>query len=499
MIASLLITGGRVLDPDGELHRPPVQDLLIVDGRIAAIGEAATAQSGEADRLDATGCLVTPGFVNAHSHSHDVLLRGLYEALPLEAWGLTAFPSLWPRRSAGEVGLRTTLHAAECLIGGITTVQDMVTIVGPDRAHADAVVDAYNAAGIRIVLALQFGDRAASDALPFADEIPGLPGASDPAPTQRLVRDLLDQASGKRLTWGLGPSAPQRCSEAVLRWVSALSQERDLPVFTHVYETRSQAVLARQRYTSDGGSLVTHLDRLGLLHPKLVIAHGVWIGDDEIRRLGGAGAHLACNPGANLKLLNGVAPVRRYADADAGISLGCDNSSAGDVQNIFQSMKSFALAWALQSLAGEAGAAARAFQAATLGGAAALGLAGRVGTIRPGAQADLVLFDLSDPAWWPMNSAVRQLVYAETGRSIRDVLVGGEVLVRNGRLVATEAADLASRAEVARQHMADDLAQVTARNAALFAAMLALHARCAAYRLDIDRLHLADRAGTALH
>jgi 5-methylthioadenosine/S-adenosylhomocysteine deaminase len=493
MTVSMLIAGGRVLDPEGELHQPPLQDVLVVDGRIAAIGAAATAQAGDAERLDAAGCLVTPGFVNAHSHSHDVLLRGLYEALPLEAWGLTAFPSGWPRRRAEEVGLRATLHAAECLRGGITTVQDMVTIVGPDRQHADAVIQAYNAAGIRIVLALQFGDRAASEALPFAEDIPGLPNASDPAPMQRLVQDLLDQASGRRLTWGLGPSAPQRCSEALLRWVAVLSRERDLPVFTHVYETRSQAVLARQRYATDDGSLVSHLARLGLLHPNLVIAHGVWIGDAEIRRLGAEGVHLACNPGANLKLLNGVAPVRRYADAGAGIALGCDNSSAGDVQNIFQSMKSFALAWAQQSRAGEAGAAVEAFRAATLGGAAALGLGGKVGRVRPGAQADLVLFDLSDPAWWPMNSAVRQLVYAETGRSIRDVLVGGDVLVRNGRLVATDAAGLAAQAEAARQAMADDLAALTVRNTALFAAMLALHERCTRYPLDIDRLRLADR------
>jgi cytosine/adenosine deaminase-related metal-dependent hydrolase len=491
MSGRLLIAGGRLLDPEGELHQPPLQDLLIVDGRIAATGEAASAQAGGAARLDATGCLVTPGFVNAHSHSHDVLLRGLFEGLPLEAWGLVAFPSGWPRRSADEVGLRATLHAAECLRGGITTVQDMVTIVGPDREHAEAVVEAYNAAGIRTVLALQFGDRGAAEALPFAENISGLPGGSDPAPMQRFVEDLLDTATGPRLTWGLGPSAPQRCTEALLRWVASLSRERDLPVFTHVYEARSQAVLARLRYVEDGGSFVTYLARLGLLDRHLVIAHGVWIGDDEIRQLGGAGAHLACNPGANLKLLNGVAPVRRYVDAGAGLALGCDNSSANDGQSIFQSMKSFALAWALQSRAGENGAAAQAFRAATSGGAAALGLTGKVGTLRPGALADLVLFDLSDPAWWPMNSAVRQLVHAETGRSVRDVLVGGDVLVRDGRLVATDAATLMARAEAARQLMADDLATLRERNEALFAAMLALHDRCAAYPLDIDRLRLA--------
>jgi 5-methylthioadenosine/S-adenosylhomocysteine deaminase len=485
----LLIAGARVLDPDGELDRPAVADVLVADGRIAAIGPSLAAPPGT-ERMDARGCLLTPGFVNAHSHSHDTLLRGLFEGLPLEAWGLLAFPSGWPRRSPAEVGLRATLHAAECLRGGITTVQDMVTIVGPDEEQAAAILEAYEAAGIRTVLAVQVADRAAADGAPFLDGVPGLLPASDPAPMQRFVGGLLDR-TGPRLTWGLGPSAPQRCSDALLRWVAAQSRERGLPVFTHVYETRSQAVLARQRGAGGGDSFIETLARLGLLTPRLVAAHGVWITEAEVARLAAAGAHLACNPVANLKLLNGVAPVRTYADAGVNIALGCDNSSAGDAQSMFAVMKAFALAWALQSRAGESGAAAAAFRAATSGGAAALGLAGEVGTLRPGARADLVLFDLSDPAWWPLNSAVRQLVYAEGGRSVRTVLAGGSVVVRDGRLAMLDAGALAGQAEAARAAMQDELASLAQRSAALRDAMLLMHGRAAAAPLEMDRMRLA--------
>ena len=384
----LLITGARVLDPNGELHRPPVLDVLVADGRIAAVGDAARDGAGDAEMLDAAGCLLTPGLVNAHSHSHDTLLRGRFEGLPLDVWGLSAFPSSWPRRSAAEVGLRARLHAAECLLGGITTVQDMVSIVGPDREQSAAVLDAYRESGIRTVLALQFADRPLRDTLPFPEMAPSLTQAgSDPAPMQRMVEDLLDTEHHPRLSWGLGPSAPQRCSEALLRWVVELSYRRGLPVFTHLYEARSQAVHARLHFGDDGGSLVSFMARLGLLGPRLVVAHGVWISEDEIRELGVAGAHLACNPAANLKLLNGVAPVRAYADAGVGIALGCDNSSAGDAQSMFTAMKLFALAWAAQSQAGEDGAAANAFRAATLGGASALGLQG-LGRIEPGYRAE---------------------------------------------------------------------------------------------------------------
>ena len=378
----LLLTGARVLDPEGELHRPPPQDVLIEDGVIIAIGTGLGADGAE--RFDASGCLLAPGLVNAHSHSHDSLLRGRFEAVPLDVWGLGAFPASWPPRGADEVRLRTALHAAECLLGGITTVQDMLSLQGPDPAPLQAVLDAYRTSGIRAVLALQFADQALADTVPFAALLDGLALPGAPNPMCDFVQSHLNPAP--RLHWGLGPSAPQRCSEALLHWTAALARERGLPVFTHLYETRAQAVHA-QTYGS-------HAERLdGFAH--LVVAHGVWTNQAEIARLGASGAFLVCNPVANLKLLNGVAPVRSYADAGVRIALGCDNTSASDAQSMFQAMKTFALAWAMQ---GGEDAAAEAFRAATIGGAAALGLPD-IGRVRVGARADLVLFDLGDPAW----------------------------------------------------------------------------------------------------
>ncbi|MGH9811410.1 MAG: amidohydrolase family protein, partial [Terriglobia bacterium] len=331
--------------------------------------------------------------------------------------------------------LRTELHAAECLRGGMTTVQDMVTIVGPDDDHAAAVIDAYERSGLRTVLAFQVSDLAPAKSLPFIEEelsrgLNWQPSSdSDPQPVQGFVERHLVPLRGTRLTWGIAPSAPQRCSDALLAWAARLSHDRELPLFTHLYETRTQAVLARLAYSTDGKSLLGLMHRNGLLNPRTVVAHGVWITPDEIDRLADAGVQLACNPAANLKLLNGAAPVRRYADAGVRIALGCDNSSASDAQNMFQAMKLFALWWSLQSPISESGAAAAAFRAATIGGAVAVGLGGHVGRVQQGYKADLLLFDLSDPAWKPLNSAVRQLVYAESGRGLRTVIVDGQVVV----------------------------------------------------------------------
>ena len=495
MKGRLLVAGGRVLSPRGELDRPPVRDILIEDGRIAALGEPGSLAS-DAPVLDAAGTLVVPGFVNAHYHSHDLLLRGLFEQLPLEAWGLYSFPSSFPRRPDAEVRTRTLLGAAENLLCGTTTIQDMATIVGPDRAHVAALREAYRESGIRAVVALQYADRAAVDTVPFwREDLPAeiqaeLGPAIDPAPVQALLSDLLAEPPAERFRWALGPSAPQRCSDELLRWTARLAAERDVPVFTHVYETRSQAVLARRAYAADGGSLLGPLDRAGLLDARLTIAHGVWITEAEVARLGAAGANLSCNPFSNLKLLNGVAPVRLYDRAGAGIALGCDNCSGNDAQNLFESMKAFALFWGLSGQAGESGAAARAFTAATLGGARALGLAGEVGDLAPGFRADLALLRLDDPAFVPLNGAVRQLVYAASPRAVGTVLVGGDVVVRDGRVLTFDRARLAAEAESCAADLCACRDGIARRFGPARDAILAAHRRIACEPLDIDRMRL---------
>src|SRR5262249_49785244 len=157
--------------------------------------------------MDASGFLITPGFVNAHCHSHDTLLRGLFEQIPLELWGLTAFPFHWSRRSADEIAIRTQLHAVECLRGGMTTIQGMVTLVDFEQEHAEALAHAYAASGIEAVVAPQFSDLGGKAGIPFADdffapEARALLGSDvDPDAILDQVLSLFDTVSADRLTW----------------------------------------------------------------------------------------------------------------------------------------------------------------------------------------------------------------------------------------------------------------------------------------------------------
>ncbi len=474
-MAELMIRGGRVVDLDGDPHDPPVVDILVRGGRIAAVAPAIAAPPG-AEVIEAAGRLVVPGFVNAHYHSHDLLLRGCFDVTALEYWAINALPRAYPPRSDAELRLRTLLGAAECLRGGITTVQDMLTLF-PLTAHQVGVVrDAYEEAGLRVVLGLQVADVSPLDTTPFWREtIPSdLHGnlAGPPAPAG--VPDplaVMDQVFSDRpgrgglVRWAICPSSPDRCSPALLDRLAALAARHDLPVCAHIYISRAEALGARRRYGADGGSLVRHLAARGVLGPRLTLAHGVWLDDREIALIAASGASVAINPLSNLKTKNGVAPIRALLQAGVNLGIGCDNCSCSDAQNMFQAMKTLTFLAAISDPADGPPDAVDAFRAATVGGARALGL--DTGRIAPGMAADLVLLDLADPVYQPLNSAVRQIVYGESGRGVETVIVGGRVVMRDRGLATIDEAALRRDLAALMPGFRDDAAAVFARNAPL--------------------------------
>jgi cytosine/adenosine deaminase-related metal-dependent hydrolase len=488
-MTNLLIKNGRVLDLDGDVDVPPLADVLIHNGRIESVAADIAAPPG-VDVLDASDQLLIPGLINAHYHSHDVLLRGLFEQMPLDVWGFYSGPGNYPSLSADDIQLRTLLGAADCLVNGVTTLQDMVTIPEAGDEQLAAILSGYEASGSRVSLGLQISDKAAADTVPYWNEIDGALGERlrrgiDVRSLQQLVERTLSKVPPDRMVWALAPSGPQRNSDAVLAWVSDLARAHRAQVFTHVYEARSQAVIAK--LTATEVSLIKRLERFGLLGPGLTIAHGVWIDEGELKSFGAAGANLAFNPASNMKLLNGFAPIRGYADHGANVALGCDNCSGNDSQSLLQSMKLFALYWGMQSDAGETGAARRAFHAATLGGARALGLEGQIGALKPGFFGDVVMLDLSTSTYRPLHSALNQIVYGETGQSITTVIVGGKVVVKNHELVDHPARKLKADAEDARARMKPDIDRVARENASIVRPLLDAYRRADAYPLTIDR------------
>jgi len=482
----MVIRGARVLDPLAPEARPAVRDIAISGNRITAVGHA----EGETT-LDASGMLAIPGLVSAHYHSHDTLLKGCFEPMPLEAWLLHAVPPNYPQRSRDEVRVRVLIGALEALKSGITTLQDMATVHPFDPGEVDTIMQAYDDIGIRCVFALQMGDVPGSRPLPFWNEV--IPRELRVSPTVKGgvgARDLIERINGERrrhaghprITWALGPATPEVCSEEYLGRLAELSKQENLRVFCHVYESKGNAGIARNHYGADGGSLIRHLGRVGLLNERFTLAHGVWLKRDEIEQVAAAGAHVALNTASNLKTRSGVAPIAAYMETGAKLALGTDNSSASDAQNLFQGMKLFA------QIAGEGGE--KAFAAATVGGADALGLAGEVGRIAPGYKADITLVSLRDPAFVPLNDAVRQLVFTEAGRSVRHVLVDGEWVLKDGRATKVDEDALYAEVERLAPALQRDLSEIRKRNQHLLPYLEQARQRTMALDLGVDRFRI---------
>jgi cytosine/adenosine deaminase-related metal-dependent hydrolase len=491
----MLIAGGRVFDHDGDIHDPPAADILIEGDTIVALRPPGGAP-GDARILDARDRLVVPGFVNAHYHSYDVLAKGLLEDMPFDVWALHSQPAYFGKRSRAELRARTLIGAIECLRHGITTVQDMNSLVPRDEETLDTILAAYAEVGIRVVFSIAVRDLAALDIAPFLD--PDLPAPvraliegspADPRAELDFVEAQLRriQPLPERLHWALSPSGPQRSSRTLLEGIAALSEAWDLPVFTHVYETKAQTAKSREVYGAQGGSMIRFMAEMGLLTPRTTIAHGVWLRPDEVDLMAAAGTGLVHNPISNLKLKSGIAPMRRVKQAGVNIALGCDNCSCGDCQTMFQAMKFFCLLAGVTDPNPTGVHAADAIHAATLGGAKAVGLEGQVGAIRPGMKADLTLLDLTDISFQPYNSAARQMVFSEAGRGVRTTIVGGRVVLDEGRITTLDEAAL--RAELAEVMLGfrRDFAVRAGMNQAAIPYLLAANRRLMAHDVGMNR------------
>lgn len=442
----MLVRGGLVLDADCVDGAPRAVDLHIEGRRIAAVLPRGTPVASDVAVLDATDRLITPGFFNAHYHSHDVLLKGWFEPGPLELWVLNALPRNYAPRSPEEIRIRTLLGAVECLRSGITTVQDMVTLWPLERERVQAVIDAYEEVGIRVVLALQTADVPPLETSPYWREnlpeslLPLLRGhALDASRVPDPLEVIEAAATGglrhrDQVHWAIAPSSPERCSQALLERLAVLAKRLALPVYTHIYISKAEALHARRTFGAHGGSLVRLLDSLGMLDANLSLAHGVWLDDAEVDRLGAAGVNVVLNTVSNLKNKNGIAPLRRLLQAGVNVALGCDNCSCTDAQNIFQAMKFASLLAAVSDPRLGPPTAIDMLRAATVGGARTARLDARLGRIAPRMEADLVFFDLRDPTFVPFNNAARQLVYGEAGRAVRSVMVAGRMILDDGRI-----------------------------------------------------------------
>jgi len=464
----IVISGGLVLAV-GEAGARPA-DIVLQDDVIAAIVPAGTAQAPR--RIDAARRLIIPGLINAHTHGHGGLSKGIGDRWSLELL-LNAGPWISGQRNDQDRYLSTLLSAVEMLRKGCTACYDLAAMLPvPTEQGLHEVARAYSDLGMRAVIAPMVADRS------FYQAIPGLLDAFPPE--LRAVADSMRTASAEailapmraaaaawpyprdRIRLGVAPTIPLHCSEAFLIGCRGLAAEFGMPVQTHLAESPVQRTAALRRY---GMTLTAHLDRIGLLAPGFSAAHAIWIDDAELALIARHGGTLAHNPGSNLRLGNGIADIRRAIGAGVGVGVGTDGSASADNQNMFEAMRLAAFVSRVFDRAPEDWiGAAEALRLATEGSAAVLGMADLIGKIAVGYKADLVFLDLDHVNLVPLNNAVNQLVNTEDGAAVRDVMIGGRFVLRDGVLPGLDWPSIVAKAAAAATRLAE--ANAAARAAA---------------------------------
>src|SRR5947208_4607675 len=224
------------------------------------------------------------------------MCRGLFEELPLEMWLLYTLP-MGADRSKDEVRARTLVGALESLRCGITTVQDMLGLTPLNEEYSDVVLDAYRESGLRVVFSPMVSDVPAIAMVRHKESLPA--EVQEMLGTKALpMREQLDylehqfkrRPAGGALHWAVAPFAPQRCTAQMLEGCAALADKHDLAVYTHAYETKGQALIAREEFAAHDGSLITYMKSCGLLGPRLNIVHSVWISRTEMEQMAQADA-----------------------------------------------------------------------------------------------------------------------------------------------------------------------------------------------------------------
>jgi guanine deaminase len=471
---ALLVRGGQVLR--GEPPAPGAADVLIEGERIAAVAPALPRRP-DVEEIDATGYLVLPGLVNAHTHGHNNLLRGLAGRWTLEDL-LNHGPAMNAGRTPDDHYLSTALGAVEMLKTGCTAAYDLfMSVPFPAPEDMDAVVRAYDEVGLRVMLAPAVGDLRFWDTVP--DLLPLLPpdlrrrveemrppGTAD---LLRLGEDCIKRlhgAAGGRVRLALAPTIPTLCTDEFLAGSARQAREHGVGIHTHLAESKVQVIAAMRRW---GKTAVAKLAEVGMVGPGFVGAHGVWLTDDDIGRLADAGAAISHNPASNLRLGSGIAAVREMLDRGVTVALGCDGSMSSDNQNLFEAMRMAGLVGNVRFPHHTARWLEKldVWRMATSSGARVVGLPGDLGAIEPGRLADLVLLRADSTYLSPRSDVLGSLVYVETGASVDTVLVGGRVVLRGGCVLTVDESKLRARA----QDAADAL---RARNAPRFALAAAL-------------------------
>jgi 5-methylthioadenosine/S-adenosylhomocysteine deaminase len=434
----VLVRGGTVVTMDGASRVIADGALAIRADRIVAVGPTAAIAAAYQARttVDATGRIVLPGLVNTHTHVPMTLFRGIADDMELMDWLQN---HIWPAENGNVTPEFVTwgarLGAWELIRSGTTTFADMYF-------YEEQVAAATKDAGLRAVCASTVIDSR-------------VPGSKNADEGLAAAEAFLKKWRGDPLIVpAVGPHAPYSVSPDNLKRARALADRYGAPLVIHAAESPGETKMIRERYSL---SSIAHLDGLGILGPRTLLAHAVWLSDEDIATVKARDAGLAHCPQSNMKIAAGVAPIPKYRRAGLRVGLGTDGPASNNDLSLFEEIDT---ALKLQKITtGDAAAftAREAVEMATIGGARALHLEADIGSLEAGKKADVIVISLDAPHAIPLYDVYSHLAYALKGEDVETVIVNGRTLMERRRLLTLDTAGIAAKAREIQKQVARSL------------------------------------------
>ncbi len=417
-MSTLAITDGHVLRPD---HTVEQADILI-DQAAGTILEIGPNLEGD-DQLDASNAVVTPGFVNAHTHIAMTLLRGYADDKALDRW---LQEDIWPTEAAlepADIRVGAELGILEAIKGGTTAIADMYFEIGETAAVVEQ-------AGIRArlghgVISVGKDHEAARE-----DAIAGLE-----------VAEQYDGAADGRISTAFMPHSLTTVDAEYYEEFVPEARDRGLPVHFHANETVGEV----EPIVEDHGVRpLEYAADLGLLEPEDFLAHGVHLDSTEIDLLAETGASVIHCPASNMKLASGMAPIQQLLDAGVTVGLGTDGAASNNDLSMLDEARDAAMIGKLAADDASAVSADAVVEMMTRGSAAAIGL--ESGRLEAGAPADLAVIDLEKPHLTPAHDLISHLAYAAAASDVRHTVCDGQVLMKNREVLTLDEQEILERA-----------------------------------------------------
>jgi len=417
-MASLLIKRAQIVTMNAQEEILDA-DIRIEDGVIREIAPGLIPAPAE-KVIEACGRTVIPGFVQTHIHLCQTLFRGKGDDLELLDW---LRKRIWPLEAAHDeesLYYSALLGLGELIRSGTTTIVDMETV-----RHTDAAFRAMMESGIRALSGKVMMDEKGEDIPPALQE--------DTARSLQESVDLLEKwngCDGGRLRYAFCPRFVVSCTEPLLKEVRDLSARYGVMVHSHASENPGEIEIVQAR---TGYRNITYLDRIGLANERLILAHCIWLDDEEKRILRERGVHVSHCPSSNLKLASGIADTPGLIAGHVSVSLGADGAPCNNNLDMFQEMRHAAL---IQKPAHGPTAmdAKTVFRMATIGGARAVGMEKEIGSVEVGKKADLAILNLNDFHTFPSFDVdpISRIVYSATRADVETTIIGGKVVMEQG-------------------------------------------------------------------